>query len=55
MQAQRSLTLVIASMALVGLLALSGARPFDRTTWLLEAFPVLIAVPSCGGPIVASP
>ena len=49
MQAQRTLTLVIASMALVGLLALSGARPFDRTTWLLEVFPVLIAVPVLWG------
>jgi putative membrane protein len=26
-------------------LVLSGLRPFDRTTWVLEVFPVLIAAP----------
>jgi putative membrane protein len=26
-------------------LAVSGARPYDRTTWLLEVFPVLVVVP----------
>ncbi len=26
-------------------LALSGIRPYDRTTWLLEVFPVVIALP----------
>ena len=26
-------------------LALSGLQPYDRTTWLLEIFPILIAVP----------
>lgn len=30
---------------LVLLSAISGIRPFDRTTWLLEVFPVLIALP----------
>jgi putative membrane protein len=41
----RSRTLIIALVALVGLLVLSGLRPFDRTTWLLEVFPVLMALP----------
>ncbi len=27
------------------LLAISGARPHDRGTWLMEVFPILIAVP----------
>jgi putative membrane protein len=27
------------------LLVLSGIHPFDRTTWLLEIFPILIALP----------
>jgi putative membrane protein len=43
--AQRSRRLVAAAAVLVALLALSGARPFDRTTWLLEVFPVLVALP----------
>lgn len=30
---------------LIGLLILSGARPFDRTTWALEVFPIVIALP----------
>jgi putative membrane protein len=29
----------------VGLLALSGVRPYDRTTWVLEVFPVVVALP----------
>ncbi len=37
--------LALASVALLGLLALSGAHPYDRTTWLLEVFPVFIALP----------
>ena len=37
--------LVAASIVLIALLALSGARPYDRTTWLLEVFPVVIALP----------
>jgi putative membrane protein len=31
-------------VVLLALLALSGARPYDRLTWLLEVSPVLIAV-----------
>lgn len=37
--------LVAASVVLIVLLALSGARPYDRTTWVLEVFPVVIALP----------
>ncbi len=42
---QRSPVLVLAAVVLVVLLALSGLRPFDRTTWMLEVFPVVIALP----------
>ena len=45
MSVQRPRALVAASIALVALLALSGARPYDRTTWMLEVFPVIIALP----------
>jgi putative membrane protein len=45
MPAQRARVLVVASIVLVVLLALSGARPYDRTTWALEVFPVVIALP----------
>ena len=41
----RTRTLVAASLAIVGLLALSGLRPYDRLTWALEVFPVVIALP----------
>lgn len=36
---------LIGSAALMLLLVLSGIHPFDRTTWVLEIFPVLIALP----------
>lgn len=42
---QRTHVLVIGSTLLLLLLALSGMHPFDRTTWLLETFPILIALP----------
>ena len=45
MHSRRSTALAVASFALVALLALSGARPFDRMTWALEVFPVLVALP----------
>ena len=45
MSVTRPQVLVVASIALVALLALSGARPYDRTTWALEVFPVVIALP----------
>jgi putative membrane protein len=37
--------LVAASVALLALLALSGIRPYDRATWLLEVLPVVIVLP----------
>jgi len=37
--------LLIGTAVLVGLLALSGAHPFDRTTWALEILPIVIALP----------
>ena len=42
---QRSQILVIGSVVLVLLLALSGMRPFDYTTWVLEVFPIFIVLP----------
>ena len=42
---QRSQALVAASIILIILLALSGIRPYDRTTWVLEVLPVVIALP----------
>jgi putative membrane protein len=37
--------LIFASLVLVALLALSGLRPHDRATWLLEVLPVIIVLP----------
>ena len=49
MNASRPKSLVVAVGVLVGLLALSGLRPYDRATWLMEVFPVLLALPVlCG-------
>lgn len=45
MSIQRSQALVAASILLVTLLALSGIQPYDRITWMLEVFPVVIALP----------
>jgi putative membrane protein len=44
-QAQRTNFLVIASVLILGLLALSGYRPYDRVTWGMEVAPVVIALP----------
>lgn len=38
-------TLVATSLCIVALLVLSGVRPYDRTTWVLEVFPVFIVLP----------
>ena len=38
-------TLVAGAIVLVALLGLSGLRPYDRVTWVLEVFPVVIALP----------
>lgn len=45
MTISRTRSLALASVALLALLALSGTRPYDRATWLLEVFPVIIALP----------
>src|SRR2546421_10413394 len=45
MSAQRPQALLAASIVLIALLALSGARSYDRTTWMLEVFPVVVALP----------
>lgn len=45
MQQSRTTALLFASIILVCLLALSGIAPYDRATWLLEVFPVIIALP----------
>jgi putative membrane protein len=37
--------IVAAGLLLLGLLTLSGIRPFDRGTWLLEVAPVLVVLP----------
>ncbi|NTU43104.1 MAG: DUF2238 domain-containing protein [Nitrospirales bacterium] len=42
---QRHKILLLASIVLVALLAVSGLHPYDRTTWVLEVFPVVIALP----------
>jgi putative membrane protein len=42
---RRTNALMLATAALFGLLALSGARPYDRTTWLLEVAPVFVVLP----------
>ena len=41
----RETLLTIAALALLGLLVVSGLNPYDRLTWLLEVFPVLLALP----------
>jgi len=35
----------IALLVVAALLAWSGIHPSDRTTWILEVFPIFIAVP----------
>lgn len=45
MALQRTAWLATATLATVGLLAVSGWRPYDRATWLLEVLPVMIALP----------
>ena len=45
MAVTRSQVLLIASIVLVALFALSGVQPYDRKTWMLEVFPIVIALP----------
>lgn len=42
---RRPQALAAAAVALLALLALSGYQPYDRTTWLLEVFPIALALP----------
>jgi putative membrane protein len=42
---RRTKYILIGYSVLILLLVLSGIRPFDRTTWVLEVFPILIALP----------
>lgn len=41
----RTIGLMLTSLILIALLALSGFNPHDRATWFLEIFPVMIALP----------
>ncbi len=41
----RTIRLMLTSLILIALLALSGFNPHDRATWFLEVFPVMIALP----------
>lgn len=41
--------LVLGSAVVVGLLALSGYRPYDRLTWFMEVLPVFVALPVLWG------
>ncbi|MBK1721554.1 hypothetical protein CKO23_04715 [Thiocystis violacea] len=41
----RSLGLAGAACALIAMLLVSGLYPYDRPTWLLEVFPVMVALP----------
>jgi putative membrane protein len=45
----RNQALLLSSITLVLLLALSGMHPFDRTTWVLEIFPILVVLPLLWG------
>jgi putative membrane protein len=45
MSAQRTPWLIVASLALLALLALSGVAPYDRATWVMEVLPVAIVLP----------
>lgn len=45
MSDDRTRPLIAANLVLLGLLAWSGVAPYDRTTWLLEIFPILLALP----------
>lgn len=43
--ASRDRWLLLGSIAMLMLLALSGAKPYDRATWLMEVLPVIVALP----------
>jgi putative membrane protein len=37
-------SLIAATVVLLGLLVLSGLRPYDRATWVLEVVPVVVVL-----------
>jgi putative membrane protein len=45
MYLQRLPVLVLATALLLGALVWSGWQPFDRTTWVLEVFPIFLVLP----------
>ncbi len=45
MSIQRPKPLLLSSFVVVPLLGLSGADPYDHTTWALEVFPIIVALP----------
>jgi putative membrane protein len=45
MSMKRPQVLIVSMLALFFLLALSGLCPYDRTTWVLEVFPIFLAMP----------
>ena len=45
MRMHRTNILLTASVLLLGLLMMSGVRPYDRLTWAMEVAPVLIVLP----------
>lgn len=45
MPSARTNWLILASVATLALLTLSGWSPYDRATWLLEVLPVMVALP----------
>ena len=40
---------IVGSIMVIAMLVLSGIRPYDRTTWWLEVFPIFIALPVLWG------
>jgi len=42
---QRTTILLMNAVLLTSLLVFSGLHPFDRTTWILEVFPIFIVLP----------
>ncbi len=45
MAMNRNVAIMIAAAALLLMLAISGIHPYDRLTWGMEIFPVLLALP----------
>lgn len=44
MTSNRTAPLLVLAALVAGLLIYSGLRPYDRTTWVLEVFPVFVAM-----------